>query len=48
MPAKMAELWTALGSGRPLPNLAELDGLDATGWSAARPEPLFPRPESGA
>jgi len=45
MPAKMAALWEQLGSGTPLPLLADLTSIDPSGWSVTRGEVLFPRPE---
>jgi methionyl-tRNA synthetase len=46
MPAKMAELWERLGSGRAMPLLDELAALDVSGWTVAAGDPLFPRPET--
>jgi methionyl-tRNA synthetase len=45
MPLKMTELWGLLGSGRPLANLAEIETLDATGWTVQKGAVLFPKPE---
>lgn len=45
MPGKMESLWNLLGSGRALPKLDELEGLDPAGWRVTAGEVLFPRPE---
>lgn len=46
MPAKMADLWERLGSGRDsLPGLDELATLDVAGWTTSAGAILFPRPE---
>jgi methionyl-tRNA synthetase len=46
MPAKSAELWERLGSGREaMPGLDELAALDVSGWSTRAGAILFPRPE---
>ncbi|HLM69153.1 MAG TPA: methionine--tRNA ligase [Longimicrobium sp.] len=49
MPAKMADLWERLGSGRDaLPSLDELATLDVSGWTVQSGGILFPRPEVAA
>ncbi|HEY0021595.1 MAG TPA: class I tRNA ligase family protein [Longimicrobium sp.] len=49
MPAKTAELWARLGSGRDaLPGLDELAALDVSGWTVQAGGILFPRPEVAA
>jgi methionyl-tRNA synthetase len=48
MPARMGSLWDRLGSGVGMPSLDALPLLDATGWTAAPGEVLFPRPELAA
>jgi methionyl-tRNA synthetase len=46
MPAKTADLWERLGSGRDaLPSLDELATLDVSGWKTSAGGILFPRPE---
>ncbi len=46
MPAKTAELWERLGSGRDgMPALDELATLDVSGWKTSAGGILFPRPE---
>ena len=45
MPGKSETLWTALGSGRPMPTLAEVEGIDPVGWTVGERAVLFPRPE---
>ncbi|CAA9318448.1 MAG: Methionyl-tRNA synthetase [uncultured Gemmatimonadetes bacterium] len=47
MPAKTAELWARLGSGRDaLPSLDELAALEVSGWTVQSGGILFPRPEA--
>jgi methionyl-tRNA synthetase len=49
MPAKTADLWARLGSGRDsLPSLDELATLDVSGWTTSAGGILFPRPEVAA
>ncbi|MBB4637233.1 methionine--tRNA ligase [Longimicrobium terrae] len=49
MPAKTAELWARLGSGRDsLAALDELAALDVSGWKVQPEGILFPRPEAVA
>lgn len=45
MPGKCTTLWTALGSGRPLPTLSEVEAVDPGGWTVEERAVLFPRPE---
>lgn len=46
MPGKSEVLWKALGSGRPMPTLLEVEGIDPVGWSVGERAVLFPRPET--
>jgi len=45
MPERAEQLWTALGSGRPLGDIrfADVMGLDPAGWAVQKPPPLFPK-----
>ncbi len=45
MPEKAAQLWGALGSGRPLDDtrFADVADLDPAGWTVQKPPPLFPK-----
>ena len=45
MPGKMEQLWTQLGSARPIAQLDELPGLKTYGWTPTVAAVLFPRPE---
>ena len=46
MPAKAAEVWSALGAPQPLAavRFADLNGLRVGGQRVAKPPPLFPKP----
>jgi methionyl-tRNA synthetase len=45
MPERADQLWTALGSGRPLADIRFIDVMDVdpTGWAVEKPPPLFPK-----
>jgi methionyl-tRNA synthetase len=45
MPNKAKALWDRLGTGREMPELEALAGLDPAGWHASPGEVLFPRPD---
>ena len=46
IPAKAQEMWSSLGTNRPLDDvrLADLAALSTAGWKVSKPPPLFPKP----
>jgi methionyl-tRNA synthetase len=48
MPGRMDTLWSRLGAPGPMPSLADLPSLSATGWTGQAGGVLFPRPELAA
>jgi methionyl-tRNA synthetase len=45
LPERMTTLWSALGSGKPLPTLDSAEAFEPAGWTVSERAVLFPRPE---